>query len=196
MGVPIVYVGDDGKEHRLDNLFVQDVAATAIQVILYPHSAIHGGYSFMIKDYLDLATDAVSDIRITTSNTTKWIHLLPTFGSETEYRYQIYEDAVITVAGAAVTPRNRNRNFPDNSSLAVDTIDNASLALANDDTNITDATLIYNGVTGPTHKEGGGDRGADEITLKQNTIYTLRLTCVSAGWADILINWYELTNKT
>jgi len=162
--------------------------------IEYAHHEIHGGSNYMLKNFTDLATNAVIDVRVTTPDTTKWAHIIPTFETESEYTFSIYEDVAIVNPGAAVTPRNRNRNEADASVLVIDIIENATVVLADVDTNLGGSTDIYPGITGSGKKVGGGDRANDEIILLQDTIYCFRLVCISAGWVDFLINWYEHTN--
>lgn len=176
-----------------------DASTNTLQTIDYAHHEVHSGSAYNVKGFVDLANGNVIDARVTTPNTTEWEHIIPTFRTETEYQFFIYEVVVIDTVGTAATPRNRNRNFnsgdPDQSSVAVDIIQNTSIANADADTDITGATLIYTGITGSAGKVGGGDNATDETVLKQNTIYCFRLHCISAGWVDFSINWYEHTDK-
>ncbi len=173
----------------------KDGATNALNTVDYAHHEIHSGSHYYLKSYLDFATNAVIDVRITTPNTTKYLHLLPIAQTQTEFLYHIYEGVEIDVAGTAVTPTNRNRNSSNTSVATIDVITNTSTSNANADTDISGATDIYPGITGSGKKAGGEMRGSNEVVLRANTIYSLRLVCNSAGWADYIIDWYEHTDK-
>lgn len=171
-----------------------DDATDAITTIDYAHYGVHSGSSYVVKSWSDRANNEVVDAQITTPNTLEWVHMFANFSTESEFMYYIYEGATINVVGVAQTPRNRDRNQADVSVLTVAVIENATVALANADTPVAGATLIFEGVTGAGRKIGGGERAEEEFILKQNTIYCLRLVANAAGWADFEINYYEHTS--
>ncbi len=190
----VKFYGKDGKLYALDELLPQDGITNALCVIDSTHHEIHAGCSYVVKGFTDLATNAVIDAQITTPDSTKISHLFAHFTTETEYQYYIYEGASIVTPGMAQTPRNRNRNYPDNSTVVVSTIENDTVVLADVDTPTVGAESIFPGITGAGKKAGGEERAEEEFVLKRNTIYCFRLVCISAGWADFEINWYEHTN--
>jgi hypothetical protein len=169
---------------------VDDVSG-ARTVITYQHHKIHEGDTYIINEAYDLAINNVIDIRITTPNTTKWAHWVLEFDTESEYEFWFYEVAVITVAGSAYTPINLNRNSVNTSVLAVDIITNASLALANADTDVTGATTLMHGFAGAGKTTGGSQSIREEFILKQNTIYGFRAVANAAGWIHENMAWYE-----
>lgn len=175
-----------------------DASTNSLQTVDYAHHEVHAGSSYILRSFVDLSINNVADFRITTANTTKWIHMIIGFTTEAETESILYEGAVISVAGTAATPRNRNRNHnagsPDQSTLTVDFISNTSLSLANDDTDVTGAVTLVDAMTG-SGKEGGTTRGTNEFILKQNTIYCGRFIAESAGWISFDLEWYEHTDK-
>lgn len=172
-----------------------DASTEAVIGIDYPHHEIHDGNAFIINEAFDLSINNVIDVRITTPNTTKWSNFLLNFDTESEYEWYFYEDVVISNPGIAFTPINLNRNSLTASGMDVDIINNASLALANVDTDVTGATILMHGYSGSGKSEGGSGGLREEFILKQNTIYGFRGIANAAGWIHGNMAWYEHTDK-
>jgi hypothetical protein len=66
---------------------------------------------------------------------------------------------------------------------------------ANADTNVTGATLLESGIAG-SGKQGGNHERDNELILKQNTLYCLRMIANTAGYINYELEWYEHTNRT
>lgn len=171
-----------------------DSSTNTLQIIEYEHHEIHGGSHYFIDDFVDLSINNVSDIQITTPNTTKWLHFTFKIDSESETLWELYENVTINTAGTTLNPMNNNRNSSNTSGATFAQITNGSTALANADTAVAGATLLRRGEIG-AGKDSGNESRAREIILKQNTSYTLRLTAVTAGYVDYSFNWYEHTDK-
>lgn len=168
-----------------------DSATHSIQTIEYEHHEIHAGSHFEITNLVDLAINAVRDIRIVTQNTTKWAHLLFEVSVESETDVILYEGVTISAAGTGITPTNNDRNSLTASVMTVTYEDNASVANADTDTPTAGATVIYRTVLG-----AGKNAGADkEFILKQNTAYSLRFIANTAGYVNYNLEWYEHINK-
>lgn len=165
----------------------------ALVGITYEHHEIHTGSHYFQDDTVDLANGEYYDMRITTPNTTSWAHMVFSFETETEYNIYFYEGSTINTAGTAYTIFNNDRNSTKTSGLAFDGILNTSEALANADT--TPGTPLFHVHTGSKSIRSGTLNRDDEIILKQNTIYTTRFHCVSAGYVNWKFTWYEHTNK-
>lgn len=172
-----------------------DASTAAVETIDYPHHEIHGGSGYDITGFDDITTNDVIDFRVTTPDTTKWAHMVMEVSTESEYQTYLYETVVIDTVGAAVTPRNHNRNYPDASVLAFDRIDNTSVANADSDTDISGATVLGSETLGSGRGTGGASGSREEWILKQNTIYCVRIVCIGSGWVSWHIDWYEHTNK-
>lgn len=170
-----------------------DKATNSLQTIDYSHHEIHAGSHFFISDVVDLSINNVFDMLFTTPDTAQWIHFTFTLSSEAETDWYIYEGAVETVEGTAVTPRNNNRNSATASAAVVHTHTNTSLANANSDTDVTGATLLAHGIMG-AGKTGGSENRESELILDQNKVYCFRAIATAAGYVDFVAQWYEHTD--
>ena len=171
-----------------------DNSTHTLQTITYEHHEIHSGSHYFIGRASSLALSAVLDVQVQTPNTTKWSHLTFQLQCSAETAWWIYEDVSFTLTGSTLTPYNNNRNSANTSGTIFYQIANASVALANADTNITGSTLLIQGVIGDG-REGGQDERSKELILKQNTKYLFRAESLSAGQVGYNIEWYEHTDK-
>jgi hypothetical protein len=165
------------------------------QVIEQEHAEIHSGDHYEITSYVNLSLNNVLDIRITTPDTGKWGHFVFELDVESQTEWFLHEVAVISVAGAAVTAYNNDRNSGNTAGLVFDLITNTSLANANADTDLTGATELKCGMVGSGKRSFGSTDRSKEIILKQNTIYNIRAVAVAAGYVNYDFEWYEHTNK-
>jgi len=171
-----------------------DNSTHTLQTIEYEHHEIHSGSHYFIGRASSLALSAVIDVQVQTANTTKWPHLTFQLQCAAETAWWIYENVSFTLTGSTLTPYNNNRNSANTSGTIFYQIANASVALANADTNITGSTLLIQGVIGDG-REGGQDERSKELILKQNTKYLFRAESLSAGQVGYNIEWYEHTDK-
>jgi hypothetical protein len=172
-----------------------DGSTQDIQMIEQEHSEIHSGDHYTITQVPTLSINNVRDVRITTPNTAKWGHLVLALEPQSETAWFFHEVAVITLAGTAQTPINNNRNSVNTAGVTFDYIDNTSVALANDDTDISGGTEMYCGIIGSGRGSLGAATRSRELVLKQNTIYNLRVIANAAGYVNIDFEWYEHTDK-
>ena len=170
-----------------------DKATNSLQTIDYSHHEIHAGSHFFIADVVDLSINNVYDMVLTTPDTTQYIHFTFTIASEAETEWYIYEGAVETSAGAAVTPLNNNRNSATASTAVVKAQTNASLANANADTDVTTATQLMHGIMG-AGKTGGAESRESELILDRNAKYCFRAVANTAGYVDFVAQCYEHTD--
>jgi len=164
-----------------------DASTESLQVIDYAHHEIHSGSHFYIKNYMDLTNAQVFDFLAVTPDTLKWAHMLVEFNFEAEAHIQVYEGTTTSNDGTTVTPVNRNRNSSTTPTVSI-----------YHTPTVTDVgTLIAGYKTGSGNKVGGEIRGSNELILKQNTKYLIRLTNDTAlnNWVDYLADWYEHTDK-
>lgn len=156
-------------------------------VMEYEHHEIHAGDHFFYSDYdSDVDTASPKYYRLTTPNTTKWIHMLFGLYSEGVGTWQLFENPTVNAAGTAATKFNSNRN----SSTA------AGLVIAYDPTSTSDGTLLRSWRTGigtnTGSREGGHERSIYEKILKQNEDYFLKFTPDADNAKTIVeLNWYE-----
>jgi hypothetical protein len=167
-----------------------DRATNTIQTIDYSHHEIHAGSHFFYFDYdNDVDVSAPKYYRLTTPNTTKWVHLTVTLYSEGVGTWGIFENPTVNAAGTTATTFNNDRN----SGTA------ATLVVATDPTSTSDGTLIKvwrtgSGTTGPS-RVGTENRSENEIILRQNEDYFIKFTPdADNAKTKIELEWYEHTN--
>lgn len=173
---------------------IVDEVSSALVMVHYEHHEIHEGDHYFVRGYQDLAINNVLDFTWLMPNTTKWIHWTWQIETESETNWLVYESAVATNPLAnAVTPRNSNRNSTNTSTTTMKYELQANLAAANGDTNIGAATLLSSGISGAGQKSGRAER-ANEMIMKQNTLYCLRTIATAAGYINFTMEWYEHVN--
>lgn len=165
-----------------------DAETRALICISYEHHEVHSGSHYFVRDFVDLGNNGVQDLVIVTPDNARWCHLLYTIEHELEGSVQFYEGATVTQEGVAEAVFNNNRNSTNTSEVTVH--ENSTIEAL--------GTLLAQDHKGSGKKFGGsGDRGAEEIILKQNTKYLLRMTNQTAN--NNLFNWelsfYLHTNK-
>lgn len=163
-----------------------DEATRAVNVIDYPHHEIHGGsgYTFTRKVVIPAAND--EELLIVTPNTTKWAHMIWSFICDAAFSVDIYENTGLTTpTDLTSTIMNRDRNSGKTSGL---TIGHTPAGGAGD------GALIWS-FSGGANKTVTNAEGREEIILKQNEEYLIRLSASQNDVATILLDWYEHTNK-
>ena len=168
-----------------------DSSTNAINVIDYAHHELHQGSHFFYASHHDLAKNTVDEHLIVTPDTEKWAHfLLGLTSTGGQVHVELSEGATYSDIGDLEPSFNRNRNVAENNTTLV----------YEEPTITTQGDVIYSVKLGVDDKKvsvGGGDRGSNEIILKQNTVYLLRVTeeNVDAAVINVLLDWYEHTNK-
>jgi hypothetical protein len=167
-----------------------DKATDTIQTIDYGHHEVHSGSHFFWTDFDDdVDTASPKYYRLTTANTTSWVHLTLALYSEGVGTWQLFENPTVDSAGTPATVFNNDRNSNKT----------AGMVVAYDSTSTSDGTLIKvwrtgSGTTNPSRV--GVESGRDsEIILKQNEDYFLKFTPDSDNAkTKIDFEWYEHTN--
>ena len=101
----------------------------------------------------------------------------------------------VSANGAALTPRNANRNFGDGSTVQA-TLKNSTVVTTN--AVVLDSRHIGTASTSPSRPGvGGGAESRGEWILRENTWYQLKLTNISGASQDmhLAVEWYEHTPK-
>jgi len=164
----------------------RDPATHALETIDYNHHEIHDGSHYFVCGYQSFANAEVVDFTVVTPNTTKWLHMLFEIMGEGAVSIEIWEDAVVNVAGTPTVPNNNNRNSANTSDAVVRV----------GDTFTSEGTMIFSNISG-ANKQSGIIGRANEIMLKQNSAYIFRITNETA-LANVISycgEWYEHTNK-
>ena len=170
-----------------------DNTTKTLQIIDYNHHEIHAGNHYFISDVVTIPINNVVDIQITAPNTLKWSHFLGSIDCEDETEFYFYENVSIITPGTTLTPKNNNRNSSNTSGMTFAIIANTDVANANIDTVVAGAIELEHGIVG-SGRIGGIRSRDDEIKLKQNTSYTLRLIANTAGYVNFYLTWYEHTD--
>ena len=156
----------------------------AITTIDFAHHEIHEGDAFTASYKVDVANGANLDLLIVTPNTDKRIHFTYVIEVELETDGSFYENVTAT-AGTAVAAYNRDRN----------NLTAATLSVTHTPSAITAGNIVIrSGHYGSGKTIGGSDRTVNEMILKKNTKYLLRLTNVIANatnYMSVRLNWYE-----
>jgi len=179
------YNGTNWYEARMD------VQTRALITIDYEHHEVHAGSHFIYYDYdADVDTAGPKYYRLTTPDTTKWIHMQFVLQSEGAGTWQLFENPTVNAAGTTATTFNNDRN----SATA------AGLVVAYDATSTADGTQIKiwrtgSGTNAPS-RAGTESRSSVELILKQNEDYFLKFTPDSDNCkTKVEMLWYEHTNK-
>ncbi len=166
-----------------------DTPTHTLQTIDYAHHEIHVGRHFMYTDAITLADTATQVYLITTPDTTRWAHIWFDLQGSAITQFELYEGADRT-GTAAQTIGNNNRNSDIESGLAIHKGVSAGS---------TDGTLlfIHKGGSANNQSRAGSTTGNDEeIILKQNTKYILKVTSSTASnLINIKLEWYEHINR-
>ena len=168
-----------------------DSATGALNTIDYAHHETHAGSHYFYKDTATLGENASTSYVIVTPNTTKWAHLTWTATGSAITQADLYEGpAELSGTGAQQTIFNSDRNSTNTSGLKIWD--------ANGGVEPT-GTLLYSiksgSATNQARTPGSSERG-NEIILKQNTKYMLRVTSGTASnLTNVLLEFYEHTNR-
>lgn len=173
-----------------------DTSTASIQTIDYPHHEVHAGSHFFYTDYSTLAatTDTnCADYVITTPNTTKWAHMLIRATGSAITEVMIYEGTDITGSSDAETVFNNNRNSDTLATVTINKSTATSIAAST-------GTKIWSQKSGGATQQSRSsmDSGnVEELILKQNTKYLLRLVSSTASnLCNVKLEWYEHVNKS
>lgn len=167
----------------------------ALETIDYEHHEVHGGSHYFVVSYADLSINNVLDFTWQMPNTARWTHWTWKISTESETLWQVYETAIATnPLSGAITPLNSNRNSANTSGTTMKFEVQTNLAAANADTAVGGATLIESGISG-AGRDSGVEARTNELILKQNTLYCLRVTATAAGFVNFNMQWYEHTSR-
>ncbi len=184
-----------------DAVFSQDAVTHAMRCISYPHSEAHAGsmYSVSVLN-ADLDNGDTLSLAFTTPNTAKWFHMIVLCDNTSESRVEICEDATLTngTADDTLVAMNHNRNKTNRISGAL-SIDGTPVA-ASVSLNATCSnagTILQQEMIGSGRNRLAGDsRSVNEWILKQNSTHIIQLIgLANDGVANLIINWYEHTDK-
>lgn len=188
--MPVPMVISDGR--RIAEI---DRTTNAIIMIDSSHHEIHDGTNFRAEVTANVGSGNTLSLSITTPAAPNQCHMTVLVHTGNSANIAIHEGVSLTAnTGNAVTPRNSNRNYADNSSAVVKS--QATI-------NTTGSVQLYGGFTGPPGSTpadddvGGMHGGRHEWILKPSTTYSVILTETgsAAQLMRIEFDWYEHTPK-
>ena len=167
-----------------------DPVTTHPLVINHDHGEIHDGNNYFYTDPVTLNAAAVQDYLITTPNTAVRAHFLFDIVYLFVTEIQLYEGADRT----GTTLQTTHNSYRPSSNVAATTVHKGTSG------GTTDGTLIFNyqgglptGAGATLVTQGGTLNGRNEIVLKANTKYILRITSsTAANLINTLLSWYEI----
>lgn len=166
-----------------------DPSTNAWIFVTNQHKEVHSGTAYVHRAFHNIVKNGTFDHLIITPNTTKWGHVtISVEGVTSSIEVMLYEDTTVSANGALMTVFNRNRNYADNNTMLIYGTPTVTGV----------GTLLADNVFGAgKNSAGGGGRDGNEIVLKQNTLYLLRVNerNIQATDVNFVIDWYEHTDK-
>jgi hypothetical protein len=165
--------------------FPVDPDSGAVVVIQAHEVEIHEGDMYFYTDSVTLNSAAVQNYLLTTPNTLDWAHMVFSVDGTAVTTFQLYESADRT-GTTLQTSFNNNRNSIKTSTMTIHKGTSGGT---------TDGTLIKtysSGTSQGSSKTPSTEGFGDQIILKQNTKYILRITSGTAGnLCNVHINWFQ-----
>lgn len=154
------------------------------------HHEIHEGEAYFYSNYHTVLASGSLNFVFLIGN--KNIHYVYTINSDQAgYYFSTYEGITSDDNGTLITPRNHNREYTDAST--------GTLRLNPTNIVTTGAILLRNGYAGtavnPSQRTGGSISRSNEVILKKNTRYLLRITNMSSSVSNDIqvgMDWYEV----
>lgn len=145
------------------------------------------GYVYLMSEFFDLAGDGSMSFALQTNGVEVDFHFYDMTSTGPLVKAYLIEAPDTVTQFNYLTPRNLNRNFPDNAS--------ASLSSASA---VTGGTVIATELIGNNSKAGGLLTSRKIHTLAPDTTYVMRFdnTINQAGTCHINLGWAELENHT
>lgn len=169
--------------------YALDRITRALNVIDYAHHEIHAGSHFLYTDAISLNAAGSQDYLITVPDTAKWPHMIFILEGSAITQFDLYEGT--DKNGTTLqTVGNSNRNSDNVAGVTVHKgVSGGSI----------DGTLIHTykgGAATNQARASGSTRNDEEIILRQNTKYILRVTSgTNSNLINVNLSWYEHTSK-
>ena len=166
---------------RVDNKEIDG----GIPILDYSHKEIHSGKHFYFTEYFALNSGEDREYLLTTADSDSTPHFKGIIAGTFITTVDLYEGTSLT-GGTPITVFNNNRNSSNT----------AGMTVAHTPSGSGDGTKIYtykfgNGST-PQTSTGGFVEPDQEIVLKKNTKYLLRVTSgTNANSLSVDMYWYE-----
>lgn len=160
-----------------------DVITFGLVTIDVAHHELHEGNHFFVKNWVDIPSASSVDLLYVSGDAEP--HMRTSFEGTGAFQIDIYEGAITSNNGTALTVQNRKRSSLHTCSCTI----YSGPTVTNTGTNF----IRYKIGAGKT---GGSSTAENEVILKANTKYLIRLTSNVTGSVntiDYLADWYEHT---
>lgn len=166
-----------------------DKTTDSIKTVDYSHAEIHSGSHYFYRETHDVARNTSIEHLILTPDTTRYAHMtIAVSNISSTVVVNLFEGTTPSAIGTIETVRNRNRNVAEANTTGV----------YEGPTITSDGSLLSSFSLGTGRNQpGGGSRDSEELILKRNTVYLLRITeqNIEATKVNITFDWYEHTDK-
>jgi hypothetical protein len=174
-----------GRVKLTDGTTVAIVDAThgSLVGIDIAHYKVHQGLHYFIQDWVEVSgAGSVLNLLIKVP-AGKYVHFLYKLHTGDAFTYRLYEATTVSADGTAVSAFNSNRNSANTTGITVFT----------GPTITADGNQIVAGQLSSGGKTGGMESRENEMILKANQNYLLRVTKTTSGVAFVEygLEWYE-----
>lgn len=165
-----------------------DLTNNSLKIIDYPHAELHKWDHYFYTDHVELDNALSQNYLITTSNTLKWghMHIICWWSAITQIEVYEATDKLWTTLQQVF---NNNRNSSNVATLSV----HKWISWWTTDW----LRLVYHKWGSSTNQSSSGVwvRSDEELLLKQNTKYIVRITSfTNDNLCNLSLYWYEHTN--
>jgi len=171
-----------------------DPVTWVLMFVDYVHGEIHSKNAYLVEYSLLRDTDEFVEVRVETGATNKLPHMEIEIEGAIAGTAELWEDTTKThVANNAITPFNRWRDPPTNTSLLT-----VCHTPGGSQTGDADLKKFFGAST--TNQKvnlGGSASSRHEFVLKKNTAYLIKVTSrADANALTITLDWYEHTTRS
>lgn len=160
-----------------------DVITFGLVTIDVAHHELHEGNHFFVKDWVDIPSASSVDLLYVSGSMEA--HMRTSFEGTAAFQVDIYEGTVTSNNGTLKTVFNRKRSSTTTCGCAIYAAPT-----------VTSAGTVFIRYKLGAGKTGGSSSAENEVILKANTKYLIRLTSNVTGTVntiDYLADWYEHT---
>lgn len=160
-----------------------DVITFGLVTIDVAHHELHEGNHFFVKDWVDIPSASTADLLYVSG--AMEAHMRTSFEGTAAFQVDIYEGTVTSNNGTLKTVHNRKRSSTNTCGCAIYTAPT-----------VTSTGTVFIRYKLGAGKTGGSSSAENEVILKPNTKYLIRLTNNVTGTVntiDYLADWYEHT---
>ena len=172
---------------KLASLF--DGVTNSIKIVEYEHHEIHAGSHYFYRDKNEIASGSTQDYIVYAPHSSKHIHFVYTVDGSAITQFDLYEETD-RLGTTLQNTFNSDRNSSNTPGMKV---------YKGQSGGTTDGTLLKTykgGAAAQQSRQGSMIRATEEIVLKENTKYLIRITSgTNNNLTNVLFTWYEHTSN-